>query len=283
MREAGDERDRGQYRQAVAEEREILRAQLFEWLDPVMTALGLVTLVLLLVDFAGVLTARETTWVRHAEQAIWALFALDFAVQFALAPDKRRYLRTHWLVALSVALPAFRVVRALRALWALRSVHLLGLLGGTNRAMRVLRQMLRGRRLGYLLALTALVIAVGTVGVYVSERGQQGADILTLGDALWWASCLVTTINNELYPVSIEGRILGFLLRIYAVGVFGLLAASLASYLVGQQQEQQDQGDGAARDALAEEVRRLREEVQALRLQQAAPAAARPAPPPEES
>jgi voltage-gated potassium channel len=82
-------------------------------------------------------------------------------------------------------------------------VHLLRLLGGTNRAVRVLRKMLSGRRLGYLLALTVLVIAVGTVGVYVAERGERGADILTLGDALWWASCLVTTINNELYPVSI--------------------------------------------------------------------------------
>ncbi|HET8631018.1 MAG TPA: potassium channel family protein, partial [Thermomicrobiales bacterium] len=145
-----------------------------------------------------------------------------------------------------------------------------------------LRKMLRGRRVGYLLGLTVLVVAAGTIGVYISERGQRGAVILSLGDALWWAASLVTTINNELYPVSVEGRVLGILLRIYAVGIFGLLAASFASYLIGQQQEQ-GQADAAARDALAEEVRRLREEVRALRLQQAAPSATQPPPPRQEA
>ncbi|HET8631896.1 MAG TPA: hypothetical protein VFL91_31105, partial [Thermomicrobiales bacterium] len=97
MREAGDAGDRQQYRQVIAEERETLRAQLFEWLDPAMTALGLITLVLLLLDFAGVLSARQAGWVHRAEQVIWAIFALEFAVQFTLAPHKIRYLRTHWL------------------------------------------------------------------------------------------------------------------------------------------------------------------------------------------
>ena len=258
-------------RRALDEERESLRAQLFDWLDPLMTGLGLVTLVLLLLEFAGDLTPRQAAWVERAQLAIWAIFAVEFAVQFTLAPRKLHYLRTHWLAAISVALPALRVFRALRAARALRSLRLVRLVGGTNRAMRALREILRGRQFGYLVALTLLVVAAGTAGSYVFERDQPGANIRTIGDALWWAACMVTTINNEKYAVSPEGRVLAVLMRVYAAAIFGLITANIASYLVGKRQEEAAAAAGTAGvaavpAAVAEELRLLREEVRLLRL-----------------
>ncbi len=266
------DRHRDAGRQALAEERESLRAQLFDWLDPVITALGLLALLLLLVEFAADLSPRQATWVGRAQLAIWAIFALEFAVQFTLAPAKLRYLRTHWLAAIAVALPALRVFRALRAVRVLRSLRLIRLIGGTNRAMRALREILRGRQFGYLVALTLLVVAASSAGIHVFERDQPDATIRTVGDAVWWVACTVTTVNSEKYAVSPEGRVLAVLLRIYAVAIFGLITANIASYLVGKRQAEAaaaatavgalEAGDGLA--ALVEEVRRLREEVRAL-------------------
>ena len=266
------DRDHDGDRLALAEERESLRAQLFDWLDPIMTGLGLLALLLLLLEFAADLSPRQATWVGRAQLAIWAIFALEFAVQFTLAPAKLRYLRTHWLAAIAVALPALRVFRALRAVRALRSLRLIRLIGGTNRAMRALREILRGRQFGYLVALTLLVVAASSAGIHVFERDQPEATIRTVGDAVWWAACTVTTINSEKYAVSLEGRVLAVLLRVYAVAIFGLLTANIASYLVGKRQAEAaaaaaasgppETGDGMA--ALVEEVRRLREEVRAL-------------------
>ncbi|MDP9372932.1 MAG: ion transporter [Chloroflexota bacterium] len=264
----GAETERDERRRALAEERESLRVELFDWLDPVMTALGLVTLVLLLVEFAADLSPRQLAWVNRAQQVIWAAFAVEFAVQFALAPRKLHFLRTHWLAAIAVVLPALRVFRALRAARALRSLRLVRLVGGTNRAMKALRQMLRGRQFGYLVAITLLAVAVGTVGIYFFERDQPEANIRTLGDALWWASCMVTTINNERFAVSAEGRVLAVLLRVYAAAIFGLVTANIASYFVGKRQEEAaaEASAAGAPDAAstAEELRRLREEVRTL-------------------
>ena len=111
----GDEDDRVPARQELAEERESLREQLFDLLDPVMTALGLVTAVLLVVEFAADLSPRQATWVDRAQLAIWAIFTVEFAVQFGLAPRKLHFLRGHWLAAIAVVLPAFRAFRILRA------------------------------------------------------------------------------------------------------------------------------------------------------------------------
>lgn len=257
---------------ALADERETLRAQLFDLLDPVLTALGLVTAALLVVEFAADLTPRQATWVDRAQLAIWAIFAVEFAVQFALAPRKLPFLRGHWPAAIAVALPAFRAFRVLRAARALRSLRLVRLLGGTNRAMGALRAMLRGRQFGYLAALTLLVVALATAGIQILERDQPGANIRTLGDALWWASCMITTINNEKYAVSPEGRILAVLLRVYAAAIFGLLTANIASYFVGQRREEwATRADGAAHETreLLEEVRRLRAELRSSRSSQA--------------
>ena len=252
----------------LAELRELLRVQLFDLLDPVLTALGLLTAILLIVEFVADLTPRQAVWVERAQLAIWAIFAIEFAVQFVLAPRKLRFLRGHWLAALAVVLPFLRVFRALRAARALRSLRLVRLLGGTNRAMGTLREMLRGRQFGYLVALTLLVFALGTAGIVVFERDQTEATIRTLGDAVWWAACVITTINNEKYAVSPEGRVLAVLLRVYAVAIFGLLTANIASYVVGRRQEEQaaalSRGPDEATLALREEVRQLRADLRAF-------------------
>jgi voltage-gated potassium channel len=49
---------------------------------------------------------------------------------------------------------------------------------------------------------------------------------------LWWSAVLVTTIGSELYPVTTGGRILGFLIMIYAIGIFTYFIGSMASVLV---------------------------------------------------
>lgn len=255
-------------RRALAAEREGLRAQLFDLLDPALTVLGIVTALLLVVEFTAALTPRQATWVDRAQLAIWAIFTVEFAVQFTLAPRKLPFLRGHWLAAISVALPAFRAFRLLRAARALRSLRLVRLVGGTNRAMRALREMLRGRQFGYLVALTLLVVALGTAGIYVLERDQPGATIRTVGDALWWAACVVTTINSEKYAVSPEGRILAVLLRVYAAAIFGLVTANIASYFVGRRQEEREgppEARAAALEALRAEVRQLRVELRSQR------------------
>jgi voltage-gated potassium channel len=132
--------------------------------------------------------------------------------------------------------------------------------------------MLRGRQFGYLIALTLLVVALATAGIYILERDQPGSTITTVGDALWWASCMVTTINNEKYAVSPEGRALAVLLRTYAAAIFGLVTANIASYFVGRRQEEWEGRPRARADeALIEEMRQLRAEVRAWRAEGTVP------------
>jgi voltage-gated potassium channel len=230
-----------------------------------MVGLGLAFLVLLVVDFAGAaVTLAQRLWLDRALTAIWVTFVLDFAVRFVVAPKKFAFLRANWLAAASLALPFLRPLRVLRALRAARSLSLVRLLGGANRGMRVLQRVARGRQFAYLAGLTVLVTLLSAVGVLFFDRGVEGATIRTFGDALWWAAAMVTTINNEAYAVSPEARLVALLLRVFAVSVFGLVTAAVASYFVGQQAEERA-GAATGDTAVGEDLAELRREHELLR------------------
>ena len=255
---------RDQQRDAVQSERRELLDNLQALLEPAMTALGLVFLGLLLVDYADVgIGPIGRQRIDQALQGIWAVFVIDFAIRLVVAPAKIAFLRANVLTVISLALPFLRPLRAFRAVRGVRSLSLVRLLGGINRGMRVLRRVTRGAQLAYVGLLTVVVMLAGAVGAYFFERGFGGSPIGSLGDAVWWSASLVTTINNEKYVVSPEARVIAILMRIYAVSVFGYITASIASYLIGSSETREaEQGE---RDALRDDVVSLREEVASLR------------------
>jgi voltage-gated potassium channel len=181
--------------------------------------------------------------------AIWGIFVLDFVVEFVIAPAKGEYLRTNWLTVLSLALPAVRVVRVfaalrvLRAARVVRSVGLLRILTSLNRGFASLRATAVRRGLGYVLVATALVIVVGAAGMAYFESPASLAatgtsdgrvPIRDYGEALWWTAYAMTTgATSE--PTTGEGKLLGWLLSLYGLAVFGYLTATLATHFIGRE------------------------------------------------
>lgn len=255
----------GDVAEAQTERRELLD-HVQALLEPLMVALGIVFLVLLAVDYGR--WARDTRWegaLSTTLDVIWIVFLIDFLLRFWIAPAKRAFLRSNWLSALSVALPflrplrAFRALRALRAARATRSLSLIRLLGGVNRGLRLLRHVAASNQLLLIAGMTVLVVVSGAVGIWFFDHGIPESPIKSFGDALWWSAALVTTMNSEKFAVSIEARVIGILIRIFALSIFGFITATIASYLIGKQAAGQDDGD-----AVAEQLRALRSEVAQL-------------------
>jgi voltage-gated potassium channel len=150
-----------------------------------------------------------------------------------LAPSKLRYFKNNWLTALSVVLPALRSVRLLRAARALRGLSLVRIVTTLNRGSKVLGHLAHRGQFGYVLLLTLVVTITAAAAVYYFERTEPGASIRTVGDALWWAASIITTISSPLEAVTLEGRVVALLLRIFALAVSGYLTAVVAVYLLG--------------------------------------------------
>ena len=89
-----------------------------------------------------------------------------------------------------------------------------------------------------------MVVLLGAAAGLLLEAGAPGATINGFGDALWWSGALVTTVGSELYPVTAGGRVLGFVLMLYAVGIFSYFIASIASVFVGVDSQKSSEDAG---------------------------------------
>ncbi|HET7036051.1 MAG TPA: ion transporter [Thermomicrobiaceae bacterium] len=244
--------------QIKRQERHELLGRIQGWVDTPLTILAFVMLGLLLLDLTASLGPFWARQVRQAQEAIWAIFLLTFVLEFVLAPDKSDYLKENWLGAISVALPAFRAVRIFRVAAALRELSLVRVLTTLNRGARALGTIARRGELGYILGLTLLVTLTAAVATFYFEQGSPRASITSIGDAFWWAFTLVTTINTGLEPVTLEGRIIGVLMRVFALAISGYLTAVIAVHLLGFRQPNED-------GELEREMRLMREELARLR------------------
>jgi len=225
--------------------------------------------------------------------AIWALFVLDFAIEIVVAPHKLDYLRRNWLTAVSLALPAlrilwiFRALRLLRAARAARSLSLVRLLTSLNRGVGAARRTLGRRGVGYVIAMTTIVTFAGAAGMASFENqsalhaagyaAPAGAGLNSYGEALWWTAMIMTTMGSAYWPQTFEGRLLCWLLSLYAFAIFGYITATIASYFVGRPARPEANAPSDMPDPAA-----LRAEIAALRQQLAIVAQrddVRPAPP----
>ena len=232
-----------------------------EWLRTPMLLLSLAWLIIVVIE----LTMGSTSLLATLGTAIWIVFILEFALRFALAPEKRPFLKRNWLTLLALVIPALRLVRALavlRAARALRGLRLVRIVGTANRSMNALRSTLRRRQFHYVFGLTLLVIALGAAGMLSFESADEvDGGFRGYWDALWWTGMLLTTIGSQFWPLTTEGRILAFLLSLYGLAVLGYLTATFASFFIGRDAE-----EAGGPVAGAAEIEALRKELAALRL-----------------
>lgn len=245
----------------VQQERWSLLEQINTLTDKPMIALSFVWLGLLILDF----TQGLSPFMQTVSNGIWALFVLDFAIEITIAPHKLRYLKRNWLTVISLLLPALRllrivqVVRLLRVARAARSLRLLRVLTSLNRGLRAVGKSMGRRGISYVIALTTIVTFAGAAGMYAFESPaaiceeqasateqaaalepclgqatQAGTGLESYGEAVWWTAMTMTTMGSDYFPQTAEGRILGWLLALYAFAIFGYITATIASLFVGQ-------------------------------------------------
>jgi voltage-gated potassium channel len=265
-----------QRREQIDRERSRFVRQLAAMLDRPMTVLAFVWIGLLIID----MTHGLTGWLDALNYVIWGIFIVHFLVEFLLAPYRKAYLRRNWLTAVSLLLPALRVLRVFRAFRvlrgarAVRSAGLMRLLTSLNRGINAVRRSMRRRGLGYVAMTTLLAVFAGAAGMYFFENpsalreagyshvADRGGGFDTYGDAVWWTAMTITTMGADYFPKTAEGRLLCWVLALYAFAVFGYITASIASFFIDA--DRRSPAGGSEAKSVAAEVAALRSQVAAL-------------------
>lgn len=178
----------------------------------------------------------------------WLVFAVDYVVNLVLTRNRRRWFLRHLHELAFVVLPALRPLQLLRLL------SLVGIFSeAANRAVR-------GRFVLYALSTSAVVAYLGALVVLDLERDAPDAVITTFADSLWWSVTTVVGVG-ELFTVTWPGRVVALGLMITGLVLVGSIAGALASWLV----DQEDDGDDEARERITRaRVEELHAEVRQL-------------------
>jgi len=226
-------------------------------------ALALAIIPLLVVPLLVDLPSGAETTFFAIDWLIWIAFVLEYGIRLYLAPSKRRFVSHNIIDLLFVLIPFLRPLRILR------SARAFALLRATRGAVVLLRavdavqDVLKRHKLGYTL-LIAMVVVVGS-GLLVAtiEEASPDRNIQSIPDGLWWAVTTITTVGyGDRFPVTPIGRAIGAAVMILGIGLFGLLAASLASLLIEKDLERELDPQMAEMDERLKRMERLLENLQ---------------------
>lgn len=159
------------------------------------------------------------------------MFLVDFALNLRRSRPRANYFikQRGWLDLLG-SIPSFGFFE-FTALFRLarlsRLARIARVLRGKNKkqlVQDVVRN--RGEYAAFVTVLLAfLVLVLASVLVPQFESQSPDANIITGGDALWWAVVTITTVGyGDFYPVTAGGRLTGLFVMFAGVGVIDLLA-----------------------------------------------------------
>ena len=105
-----------------------------------------------------------------------------------------------------------------------------------------------------------LVLEFGSLWILHIEQYAPGANITTAGDALWYVIVTISTVGyDDQYPVTGAGRVVGVLIIIVGVGIFGTFTGYLANLFLAPSTKQAEPDLGAGIDPVRARLDRLHE------------------------
>lgn len=215
------------------------RSEKISFLNVLIIVLSIYVLGALLIDTFIKLPAEISIVLTTIDNGICIIFLIDFLIRFFKAENKLKFMKWGWIDLIS-SIPAldilragrlFRLIRLIRVLRAFRSVKILvqhifkSKINGTMTAVGVI---------------TVLIIIFSSISILTVEKAPE-SNIKTAEDAVWWTIVTVTTVGyGDKFPVTSEGRMIGVLVMVAGVGLFGTYTGYIASLFVSEKKKEEE-------------------------------------------
>lgn len=201
------------------------------FLDILIIFLSIYLLGALLVDVFFQLPEEISSLLQIFDFVICAVFFLDFSIRFYQAGNKLEFMKWGWIdLVASIPMVDFlrmgrlvRVIRILRIIKAFKNIKAFMDSFFVNKAEGTINSAL----------IVACMMVIFSSILILQVEKDPTSNITTAGDALWWAFVTITTVGyGDLYPVTLEGRLVAVILMTTGVGLFGTFTAFVASWFV---------------------------------------------------
>lgn len=198
------------------------------FLDILIIVLSIYVLAAMVVDTFVKLPTEVSILLMNLDNGICIVFLIDFIIRFFRAENKIKFMKWGWIDLLS-SIPyveilrsgrLFRLIKLLRVLRAFRSTKIL--------VKHIFKSKIKGTMTAVAL-IAILVVIFSSISILLVET-DPNCNIKTSEDALWWTMTTVTTVGyGDKYPITSEGRLIGVIVMIVGVGLFGTFTGYIAT------------------------------------------------------
>ena len=169
---------------------------------------------------------------------ICLLFWCQLLTDLCRSPAKIAYLKAHWIDFIA-SIPVIEPFRFARLLQIFRVIRLLR---SSRHVLQQIRQNRREATLASIFLLLTVLVSVGSAMILLIEGGAPGSNIPSAGDALWWVFVTISTVGyGDHYPVTVLGKVLAAGIIICGVGLFGMVAGLVTTFISDPEQQKEQQ------------------------------------------
>lgn len=202
-----------------------------------LLAFTLLLLAALVLDTILVLPKELANLIHMIDTFGCAVFFADFCYRLYKTEARLAFMKWAWIDLLA-CVPNLEMLRWGRLARVLRVIRLLR---GVRSVQLVVSAMFQDKLRGGVISLVfsaVLLVGFSSASVLIVER-QPESNIKTAEDALWWSITTITTVGyGDRFPVTTEGRVIGVILMVAGVSMFGCLSGLAASFFLGKHRSQ---------------------------------------------
>lgn len=201
------------------------------WIDPGLLLIAALTGPLLLLE-TMTLSPGDERLVWGGEWAIWTAFVANLLIRVVIAVDRARQARELvWDLGMIVGQPVLLLADPVGGVGVAGLVIVAIRCLSRGAVIRRLWLALRQDPLRLLGCVAPLIWITSSSLLLRAERGGGAVD--SIGDAMWWGAATLTTVGyGDVSPATGIGRVVAVLTMFSGIGMFSIVTAKFAEYLV---------------------------------------------------
>jgi voltage-gated potassium channel len=100
-----------------------------------------------------------------------------------------------------------------------------------------------------------MTVSGGAFGIFFVESNVTDSNISNLGDAFWWAIVTMTTVGyGDIYPITVEGKIIASILMVAGIAIIGVLISTLGASFIESRLNPKVKSEGKSRKDIKEKI-----------------------------
>lgn len=194
---------------------------------------------IIIFEFTHEVAPKETMFLSIIDTCIATLFLGDFLFGLARSDDRSKFFKTRWYEILaSVPLP-YPVLQSMRSVEAFRLFRVIEVIRLSRVAARIRRMsdVIFDGPTFELFSLGMVVASIAFISATIFYKFEIGVNpgLHSFFDSFWWAMVTISTIGyGDIFPVTVEGRVLAMFLMLVGFGTLGMVTAAIATHMSKQ-------------------------------------------------